>query len=270
MASARRSRASVRPVKWTPELEERVKSIIEGEQWSPEQISGRLQSEGIYISHERIYQYVHQSKKQGLNLYKHLRHKGKKYNYKRGNKAGRGVIPGRIDITERPSVVEDKSRLGDWEADLVIGKNHKGALLTLVDRTSKFTLIKNVFNKTAKNVLDGIKVCFKNIPDCAAKTMTFDNGKEFSCHLDVAKHLEIDCYFAAPYSSWQRGLNEHTNGLIRQYLPKGSDFDTIKIGEIENIQSKLNNRPRKILDYKTPREVFNQMTVCNESVALGT
>lgn len=269
MASKRRSAACRRPVKWTPVLEEQIRWMIESQQWSPEQISGRLKLNGISISHERIYQYVHEADKQGLSLRKHLRHKGKRYNYKRGNKPGRGVIPNRIDISQRPAIVETKTRLGDWEADLVIGKHHKGALLTLVDRASKFTLIRNVFNKTTENVFEGLKICFEKLPNSAAKTMTFDNGKEFSCHQKVKEHLKIDCFFAAPYASWQRGLNEHTNGLIRQYLPKGSRLDTITHSDVEYIQVKLNSRPRKILNYKTPREVFLQMTDSNHRVALG-
>jgi IS30 family transposase len=158
-------------------------------------------------------------------------------------------------IAKRPKIVEKKSRIGDWEIDTIVGKNHKGFLVTVVDRKSKFTLIKNVVSKHAKVVtkaLIEIITPLKNI----THTITSDNGKEFAYHKEVSAALDTDFYFANPYHSWERGLNEHTNGLIRQYLPKKSEFLNVSKDEIIMIQNRLNHRPRKILNYKTPYEVF--------------
>jgi IS30 family transposase len=158
-------------------------------------------------------------------------------------------------IAKRPKIVEKKSRIGDWEIDTIVGKNHKGFLVTVVDRKSKFTLIKNVVSKHAKVVtkaLIEIITPLKNI----THTITSDNGKEFANHKEVSAALDTDFYFANPYHSWERGLNEHTNGLIRQYLPKKSEFLNVSKDEIIMIQNRLNHRPRKILNYKTPYEVF--------------
>jgi IS30 family transposase len=158
-------------------------------------------------------------------------------------------------IDKRPKIVEKKSRIGDLEIDTVIGKNHKGALVTVVDRKSKFTLIKNVPNKEASVVTKALIEMITPIK-AITKTITSDNGKEFAYHKEVSEALNTDFYFANPYHSWERGLNEHTNGLIRQYLPKKSDFTHVSKEEIIMIQNRLNHRPRKVLGYKTPYEVF--------------
>ena len=256
MAVERRSLASSKHKKWTSELEEQVNKGLK-KQHSPEQISGRLKLVGFNISHERIYQHVHNNRANGGVLYKELRHKGKKYNYKRGSKhAGRGCIPNRIDISKRPEVAENKSRLGDWEGDTIIGKNHKGAILSMVDRKSKFTLLCLLQNKTAKSVVSATKRCFNRAPRKICRTITYDNGKEFSSHGLISKALDMRCFFARPYSSWERGLNEHTNGLVRQYLPKKTDFTVLTNKKILEIENKLNDRPRKVLGYLTPREVY--------------
>ena len=158
-------------------------------------------------------------------------------------------------IAKRPKIVEKKSRIGDWEIDTIVGKNHKGFLVTLVERKSKFTLIKNVVSKHTKVVTKAlleIITPLKNI----THTITSDNGKEFAYHKEVSAALDTDFYFANPYHSWERGLNEHTNGLIRQYLPKKSEFLNVSKDEIIMIENRLNHRPRKILNYKTPYEVF--------------
>ena len=254
-ATTRRQEASSKVRKMTPQ----VISVIESkltEQWSPEQISGVLRANKCGISHESIYKHVWKNKKDGGTLYKHLRHKGKKYNYKRGSKAGRGCIPGRVDISDRPKIVERKARIGDWEADTIIGAKHKGAILSLVDRKSKFTLLYKLKNKTADETSKGIIACLSSMPNLIAHTITYDNGKEFSYHSLIAKALKVKNYFATPYHSWERGLNEHTNGLVRQYLPKKTDFSKVEASDVEAIQNKLNNRPRKVLGFLTPMEVL--------------
>jgi IS30 family transposase len=259
-ACVRRQSASSTPRSWSLQLQSQIDWMITTQQWSPEQISGRLKLRGTRISHERIYQYINQDRHRGGKLYKHLRHQGKPYYYKRSKTAGKGLIPGRIDIDERPDIVEKKTRVGDWEADTIIGPKHKGALLSLVDRASKFTLLRNIHRKTANNVIANIADCFKEIVGHAPHTITFDNGKEFAGHRKISSESGAQCFFAKPYSSWQRGLNEHTNGLIRQYLPKKQTFDKVTDADIRYIQDKLNRRPRKILNYQTPSEVFEQLT----------
>jgi IS30 family transposase len=223
-AIERRSEASREPKKLTSELEKSIRLGLLKE-WSPEQISGRLALEREFISYETIYRYVWSDKRAGGLLYKHLRHRGKRYNKRGAGKAGRGCIPDRIDIKERPLVVEEKSRIGDWEGDTIIGSKHKGAIVSYVDRCSKYTLLKKVKRKTAEQVTQATVEKMANLPH-AVLTITYDNGKEFSDHKVIAKALSTTCYFATPYHSWERGLNEHTNGLVRQYLPKSTEFGT--------------------------------------------
>jgi len=252
-AVERRENASRTPQKLTPTLVTIIeKNLLE--KWSPDQISGRLKEKNIAsISHETIYQHIWRNKRAGGVLYKQLRHNGKKYNKRSSGKAGRGCIPNRVDITERPQIVEQKTRIGDWEGDTVISAVSKAALLTVVDRHSKFTRIKKVGRKTAENVRIAMKEVMSSLP---VYTVTYDNGMEFAAHQGIAADLNAQCYFAAPYHSWERGLNEHTNGLIRQYLPKSMDFKDVTDDEIQVIEDRLNNRPRKILGYKTPMEVM--------------
>jgi len=196
-------------------------------------------------------------KKSGGALYTHLRRRGKKYNRRGAKTAGRGCIPNRVDIQERPKIVESKSRMGDWEGDTIIGAGQQGVILSLVDRKSKFTLLAKMEGKYAGQVPDLIKQCFKRLPTkVTSHTITFDNGKEFSRHQSITKKTGLRCYFATPYHSWERGLNEHTNGLVRQYCPKGSNLTHYADEDIQYVEDQLNNRPRKVLGYQTPREVF--------------
>ncbi|GAG08733.1 unnamed protein product, partial [marine sediment metagenome] len=197
------------------------------EEHSPEQIAERMKFDpawhGPAVSHERIYQHIWQNKAQGGTLYKYLRIGGTKQRRKRRNSRDmRGTIKNRVGIQERPEIVERKIRIGDWEGDTVIGKNHQGALVTLVDRKSKLTLIGKVDRYTAEAVEKMIISLMELLPR-RNYTLTVDNGKEFASHESIADALQIKVYFADPYSAWQRGLNENTNGLIRQYVPKGSD-----------------------------------------------
>jgi len=240
--------------KITKEIIEKIKGCLM-KQWSPEQISGRLKlKENISVSHEWIYQYIWKNKQNGGMLYKNLRRSGKKYN-KRSGKAGRGCIPNRVDIKERPSVVEDKSRIGDWEGDTIVGKKHKGAILSYVDRKSKMTILEKLLGRKAIPVTQKTIKRFKKIKN-KCLTITYDNGKEFCGHVEISRKVNAKCYFATPYHSWERGLNEHTNGLVRQYFPKGMDLTVITDEEVEKVENLLNDRPRKVLKYRTPKEIF--------------
>jgi len=225
------------------------------EDWSPEQISLWLGRErGIHISHEWIYQYVLQDKATGGTLYRHLRcQKQRRKRY--GGYSRRGQLQNRISIDERPAVVDTRSRLGDWELDTIIGKGHKQAIVSLTERKSRLALLHKVEKKTARNVTQAILRLLKPIAHCV-HTLTSDNGKEFAGHERIAEKLDARFFFAHPYASWERGLNENTNGLVRQYFPKHRDFTTITQTEIDQVMHRLNNRPRKCLGIKTPNQVF--------------
>lgn len=265
-ACERRSHASQSPKKLTDELKTQIECKLL-EDWSPDQISGRFKLNGTSISHESIYQHIWKDKRAGGLLYKHLRHSGKKYNKRSSGMAGRGCIPNRVDITLRPSIVEEKSRVGDWEGDTIISAVSRAAILSYVDRHSKFTLLKKIGKKTAENVRQATVEKMRSLP---VHTITYDNGKEFSGHQDIAKDLNALCFFAAPYHSWERGLNEHTNGLVRQYVPKLSDFKDLSDDEMQIIENRLNNRPRKVLQYKTPFEALLAAIQSSSGVALQT
>ena len=257
-ALQRRTKAR-KAVKMTPKTIDYIEYKL-SRQHSPEQISQRMKLDsrwsGPAVSHERIYQHIWQDKADGGQLYKHLRIVGTKRRRKRRNSRDmRGTIKNRVGIESRPDIVKRKIRVGDWEGDTVVGKNHKGALVTIVDRKSKLTLIEKVENYTADAVEQAIVSVMEYLPR-RHYTLTVDNGKEFSSHENVASRLKIKVYFADPYSAWQRGLNENTNGLIRQYVPKGSDIRAITKQQIEHIMERLNNRPRKSLGFLTPNEVF--------------
>jgi len=230
------------------------------EGWSPEQISGVFAKDKIAkISFSSIYTMIWDDKSNGGKLYKTLRHKGRPYLKRKKNEAGKGYIPNRVDIDQRDPIVEEKTRIGDFEADLVVGANHKGFILTLVDRKSKFSLFSLIETKTKKVVTKEIIRLLKPYKEHVL-TITFDNGKEFSGHKTIAKNLNAKCYFAKPYHSWERGLNEHTNGLLREFFPKKTDFRTLTQEKTKDVQNKLNNRPRKVLNYKSPVEVFLECT----------
>jgi IS30 family transposase len=239
----------------TKAIEKYIRSKLKLD-WSPEQIAGRMKRDtGVYVVHETIYRYIYQNKRNGGKLYKYLRHKNKKYHCRSNDYMARGTIVDRVMINKRPKVVEKKSRIGDLEIDTVVGKDHKGFLVTVVDRKSKFSIIKSVPTKEAAVVTEALIEMITPIKN-VTKTITSDNGKEFAYHKQVSEALDTDFYFANPYHSWERGLNEHTNGLIRQYLPKKSEFLKVSKDEILMIQNRLNHRPRKSLNYKTPYEVF--------------
>jgi IS30 family transposase len=256
-AATRRTTAR-KAIKLDAKMQKRLVQHLQKD-WSPEQITGYCQRNKLgMVSHERIYLFIWADMAAGGELHMHLRHQRKLYKKRYGKQDGRGCIPDRVSIDERPAIVETKSRIGDWEGDTIIGKGHKGAVVTLVDRNSKFTLMKQVDNKTEENVTAAILALLKPYQSLV-HTITFDNGKEFSNHKKIAKELNTDVYFAHPYHSWERGLNENTNGLIRQYLPKAEVLRNICPKKIIDISDKLNNRPRKTLDFKTPLEIFSRV-----------
>lgn len=243
--------------KLTPGIQSLIIENI-GHEWSPDQIQGRLRSKGLaMVGTTTIYAFIQLDKASGGGLYKHLRHK-KRYKRRMGSPDTRGQIIGRVSIDDRPPIVEDKVRIGDWEADTVIGKGHKGVLVTLADRVSKKTLIAQIPSKHAEVVTAAI-IKLLEPEKKHLHTITFDNGKEFAYHAQIKKALGSDNYFAHPYHSWERGLNENHNGLIRQYLPKGMALNKVTDDDITLIQNRLNDRPRKLLNYKTPNEVHDTM-----------
>jgi len=247
-------------------MDTKTKNIIKKfiiKKWSPEQISVRLKLENkLDISHTRIYQFVEQNKLQGGTLYTHLRfhhtgHKRAKY----GNRY-KGGIKDRVSISKRPDIVDEKIRQGDWEIDTIIGTNKKGAITTCVDRVSLLSKISIPTTKKANEVEVEIKRILSPFKD-TIHTITSDNGFEFSNHKNISKYLNCDYYFCHPYSSWERGLNEYTNGLIRQYIPKGTSFENITHEYIKMIENELNNRPRKSLNWRTPNEVFHGLEIAS-------
>jgi IS30 family transposase len=250
-----KSKQRTRSRKITPELgtmiQERLKKY-----WSPEQVSGDLKrNHGILISHETIYRYIHSDADRRQRLKPFLR-QGKKLRRKAyGSGARASNIPNRTAITERPAIVAEKKRLGDWECDTVIGADRKSVLITIVDRATLFTLSEKIPRRTARNVSKAMIRMLRPYKD-NVHTLTFDNGTEFVEHERIGKSLEADTYFAAPYASWERGINENTNGLLRQFFPKKTDFAEITPKAVREMVELLNERPRKTRGYRTPNELF--------------
>jgi len=210
--------------------------------------------QGVSISHEWNYQFVYVDKQSGGNLYRSLRcQKVRRKRY--GVYSRRGTIPNQVSIDKRPAIVDAKRRFGDWEGDTVIGKHHRGALVTLVERKSLYTVIGSVIQKTAEAVRDAVVDGLTPYMDWV-RTITYGNGREFADHEGMASDLDARIYFAHPYASWERGLNENINGLIRQYFPKQRDLTSVTHEEVEQAMEKFNHRPRKSLGFRTPYEVF--------------
>lgn len=226
-----------------------------GQLWSPEQICGYLKVNGMpSVSHERIYQRIYADKRSGGTLHKSLRcQKQRKKRY--GQRERRGAMVDQVSIEQRPAMVDQLGRYGDWEADLVIGAGQQQALVTLNERKSRYSLIGKVDRKTAQQVSDTMISLLTPFADCV-HTVTSDNGKEFAQHGRIAKDLDAQFFFAHPYCSWERGANENMNGLIRQFFPKKMAFDRITASDIALATYSLNHRPRKCLGFKTPHEVF--------------
>jgi transposase, IS30 family len=229
--------------------------------WSPEPISGTLKPQGKpAASHEPIYQYIYADKRLGGDLHKHLRcQKQRRKRY--GKYDRRGQIANRKSLDQRPAIVANKERVGDWEIDTIIGKNHQQAMVSVVERKSKLTRLAKVEGKTEAAVRAAVIQLLKPVAGWV-HTITADHGKEFAGHEAIAEALSAEFYFSHPYHSWERGLKENTKGLVRQYFPKGSDFTQITDQQVQAVAARLNERPRKTLGFQTPNHVFfNSSTV---------
>ena len=257
----KRHQEKPKSVKMTDEIKQWIKRELEAHQGSPEQIVGRLKLKyQISLHPETIYRYIRQDKKDGGEIFLNLRRKTKPYRKRYGSTTNSSHgIPNRVDIDKRPDVANNRERLGDWEADTIIGKNHKGAILTLDERKSKLRLALPLIGKFAELTKDGIIELLKPF-ESVVKSITFDNGKEFAKHETVADILGCDTYFAKPYHSWERGQNENANGLLRQYFPKSMELVNIARESVFDAIDRLNNRPKKCLGFKTPYEVFRELS----------
>lgn len=259
-AVARRSAASGRRHQLTDSLQRTIDQKLRDQQWSPEQISNRLQAEGHpSISTESIYLYVWRDKRAGGDLYLHLRQQ-KKRRKRYGSHDRRGMIPNRVSIDERPAIVDERSRIGDWEIDTVIGAQHKGAIVTSVERRTRYLLMRAVRSTTSVEVTAALTAIMQPHQEHVL-TITADNGREFTDHPEIARKLGASVYFAHPYHSWERGTNENTNGLVRQYFPKGTSLLGIDDRAVRQAQEKINNRPRKTLGWKSAREALFDLSL---------
>lgn len=232
-----------------------IDNWVKNEDWSPEQIKGYCDKNNIeMVSHERIYQYIREDKLNGGELYKHMRHRLKHRN--RPVTGKHVVIKNKVSIEDRPDIINNKERFGDWEIDLIVGKNNKGAMVTIVERSTAMVMIRKLENgknaDSLANTVINMLLPYKN----SVKSITSDNGAEFAKHEKIAQKLQADFYFAHPYSSWERGLSEYSNKLIRQYIPKKSNFDSFEEEFIKQVQHKINRRPRKNLEFNTPKVAF--------------
>lgn len=214
----------------------------------------------LALHHETVYQLIYEDKANGGDLYQYLRIALKPYRKRYGHYDRRGKIKNRVVIDARPAIVDKRSRVGDWEGDTIGGKNRASAMLTLVERKTLYTVIMRLTGKRAdwlaKTSVAGMKAIKSKV-----KTITFDNGLEFADHETIAKGLGAEIYFAHPYASWERGTNENTNGLIRQYFPKGTDFTTVTDRQIKHVMNRLNNRPRKTCGCCSLNELFTGQRV---------
>lgn len=242
---------------FTLSMEKFIIEKLSKEQWSPEQIWGYCKENNIdMVSHESIYKFVYQNKSNGGLLYKNLRVASKKYRKRYGaGKGKRCIIKDKVSIDQRPECINNKQRVGDWEIDTIVGKDNKGAIVTIAERTTAFVLIAKLNGKNAQELAEAVVKLMTPFKELVF-SITSDNGTEFAMHKYISKRLGALFYFAHPYSSWERGLNEYTNRLIRQYIPKKTDFKDINHLDIRKITMKLNRRPRKNLNYNTPGKVF--------------
>lgn len=263
-----RQKSKNKCIRFTPQIQEQIEMLLR-EDYSPEQVVGMLKKQGNeVVSVERIYQHIWKDKKASGTLYMHLRRQGRRYRKRGSSKDHRGLIKNRISIDQRPPEVEKRERFGDLEVDLIIGKNHKQAIVTINDRACGMLKMKKVESKQAAVVKQAIIELLEEWKPYIF-TITSDNGKEFAEHEDIAENAQIDYYFAHPYHSWERGSNENLNGLIRQYITKDTDFSTLNDQYIKDIENKLNNRPRKRYNYETP--IFEmEKLLFNEKVAFVT
>lgn len=232
------------------------------EGWSPEQVEGRLKKDypgrkDRHINHETIYRFIYSESNKDKKLWEYLPRKQKKRRKQRGRKVHRGRIPDRVSIHERPETVNEKTEFGHWEGDSIEGRrSRKDGIHTEVERISRRLYARKIERIASREAADAMLSIFGNLPSAARHSTTLDNGREHHLHKELTDTLKTRVYFADPYSSWQRGSNEYHNGLIRRYLPKGSDFTGLTQAELDDITEEINNRPRKCLDYATPNEVF--------------
>lgn len=241
--------------KVTEEVSEWIEQLVRHE-LSPQQIVDYLaRHKKLSLHHETVYQFIYADKAAGGTLYKHMRVASKPYRKRYGHHDRRGRIKNRVDIDARPAVVDRRNRIGDWEGDTVLGKGRSNALLTLVERKTLYTVIVRLASKRSDMLAQAAIKEMKPLQS-KIKTITFDNGLEFANHDKISKGLDADIYFAHPYASWERGINENTNGLIRQYFPKGTDFSQVSDEEIQFVMDRLNNRPRKTRGGRSPNELF--------------
>jgi len=266
-ANSRRLGKSQSPKTGNLELMNLVKEKLK-ERWSPDEISGRFREieyphdESMHISHQSIYRWIYSDAKraQEIKPFMRIAHKPRRKAY--GKPSSRGIIPDRVPIRERPEIVKTRERIGDWEADTMVGKGHKSFIMTCVDRKSRLLVSGKMIDKQAASLNKALLKSFKEIGKDKVLTITVDNGKEFAGFKELQKKLKADVYFADPYCSWQRGTNENTNGLTRQFFPKKTDFEKVSQKELDKVVELLNNRPRKCLNYRTPAEVFYKSACC--------
>lgn len=232
--------------------------------WSPEQIAGRLRhvkyprNRAMWISHETIYQHVWEDKAKGGKLYRTLRRGRKKYGKRGTGRHPNTFITGRVSIEQRPDLVQQRARLGDWEADTFYGRHRKGCFVTLVERKTAYLAASTMPNAKADSLNNAVLESLENVPNAVIHTITVDNGKEFARFKHLERALETRVYFTHPYSAWERAINENTNGLLRQYFPRKTDLSNVTQDQLQEVVQCLNNRPRKKLYYRTPREAFTQ------------
>jgi IS30 family transposase len=230
--------------------------------WSPQQIAGRLRQVGggvlggVTLSHQTIYRWIWSDRQRAERFRPYLRVAWKKRRKPYGKASRRGQIPGRVSIEERPEVVADRQRIGDWEGDTLVGKGRSGYVATAVERASRYLVARKLQRCTARQINAALHDGMRRLPAEKRQTLTTDNGREFARHRRLGRLLGLQVYFAHPYTAWERGTCENTNGLLRQYLPKRMSFSELTDWQLESYVRALNNRPRKCLNYRTPAEVF--------------
>jgi transposase, IS30 family len=230
------------------------------EEWSPKEIVGTRFVLGLRtMSYETIYRHIRRDKKRGGRLWRHMRHMHKAWRKRRGSPATRGRLAGKKHISERPAAVELRREVGHCEGDTVIGADLHHCVLTLVERVSGYAAIRKLESRTMEQANQGLAQALIGLGG-TVKTITLDNGTEFHGYKQVEKMFGVPFYFATPYHSWERGTNENTNGLIRQYLPKGMCMRHVTQADCDRIAAKLNNRPRQRLGFKTPAQVLASLT----------
>lgn len=263
-SESRKSQASAQPRLKSNKIRAYVLKKLKLD-WSPEQIAGRLKIDHpeLSISHEAIYQYIYdKSTPNREELIQYLRRSHKK-RHKKGlyRKTKKTKIPNRVCIEKRPTAVEHRKEHGHWESDSIVSRASKAALNSIVERKTRLLFLSKLNRKTAACTNNAIIRKLSYLPQNARRSITFDNGTENSGHELITEKLKTDCYFAHPYHSWERGTNENTNGLVRYYLPKGTDFAKITNAQIQALENKLNSRPRKCLGFKTPFEAAKSFGV---------